>query len=59
MTADMTPAQRRAAIARTNSAALAETATILREVAQHDNHVEVAVPRRRRRSPARIVPCGN
>lgn len=37
MNADLTPAQRRAAIVRSNAAAIAETAEVLREVARHEH----------------------
>lgn len=39
-TADMTPAQRRAAYTRANSAAIADTAAVLRTVAAHQSYTE-------------------
>lgn len=42
-TADMSPAQRRAAYARANAAAIADTAVVLRAAAAHRSHTEPLV----------------
>lgn len=43
MDANLTPAQRRAAYARANAAAIADTAAVLRTVAAHQTHTEPLV----------------
>lgn len=40
MIADLTPAQRRAVMVRTNSTVIAETAQVLREVGRHDHAID-------------------
>lgn len=40
--ANLTPAQRRAAFARANAVALADTAAVLRTAAQHESHTDPA-----------------